>query len=91
MTEQPQLTAPRIHLNGTSKQELLEQLEAAYLALSNAILALSKAAPHGRDYYPISDDAIVKATQEHRSRVDRIVSVQMELTQLADAINAQSQ
>jgi len=73
---------PTIHLNGTSKEELCEQIRNAGSALHDAIEALSKAAPHGRDYYPQGDDAFRKAQEEHNSRLYRLAAVQAELAQI---------
>lgn len=73
------MMTPTIHLNGTSKEELLRQLWGAQGDLGRAIESLSMAAPHGRDYYPQGQDAIGQATQEHLSRMSRLRSVQQEL------------
>ena len=43
---------PIIHLNGTSKDDLLQQYLDAGHALKAALTAMSMAAPNGRDYYP---------------------------------------
>jgi hypothetical protein len=64
---------PTVHLNGTSREELCLQLQRADDALLAAYEALSATAPHGRDYYPQGEDAIVKATAEHRSRLRRLI------------------
>lgn len=44
--------APLVHLNGTSKQELIEQRANAIDALTEAGRQLAFAGPNGRDYYP---------------------------------------
>jgi hypothetical protein len=77
---------PTIHLNGTSRDELLRQLTTAGGALRKAIGALSDAAPHGRDYYPQGSSAITKATAEHVSRLSRLQSVYEELEALAEHV-----
>lgn len=46
------LVLPIIHLNGTSKEALIEQHCAAGSALRAALKALSEMAPNARDYYP---------------------------------------
>lgn len=48
---------PTLHLNGTSRTELIKQLTDAGHALALAIDALGNASPHGRDYYPQGPDA----------------------------------
>ncbi len=66
---------PTIHLNGTSKQALLDQLADAYSALDEALAKMGQACPNGRDYYPQGPDAIGEALRQHerRLRVVRII------------------
>jgi hypothetical protein len=78
---------PTIHLNGTSKAELLEQLSNAYSALTDAQQALCNCAPNGRDYYPQGDDAIKQAGKEHRARIDAITLIQADLMKIAEHID----
>jgi hypothetical protein len=59
---------PRVHLNGTSKDELVRQLENACHAIVTAQAALSECAPNGRDYYPLGDGAINRASLEHAKK-----------------------
>jgi len=58
-------------------------------SVCDAIDALSKAHPDGRDYYVQGLDATHKATDEHRSRVHRLASVRDELAAIAEAIHDQ--
>ena len=46
----PSVIAPVVNLNGTSVNELLEQIQTAAFAVQTAYQALQLAAPHGRDY-----------------------------------------
>jgi hypothetical protein len=69
---------PIIHLNGTSKQSLLEQLEEVYLALSAALDAMRKASPNGRDYYP-QPGRMEKALLVHRRRMLGVSSLMVEV------------
>jgi len=80
------LTHPTIHMNGTSKKELLEALQTAYLAIGEAKKALAQTSPNGRDYYPSGPDAINKAQDEHFDRMARLISVQKELAEIAEGI-----
>lgn len=80
------LSVPTVHLNGTSRESLLEQLVDVNHALDVTMTALAKASPHGRDYYPQGDGALRKATREHESRCERIRSVQREIVQIAEAL-----
>lgn len=65
-------TLPTVHLNGTSVESLLEQNEQVQRALRATLEAMSLAAPHGRDYYPQGNEALGKALEEHKARVDLI-------------------
>lgn len=75
---------PTIHINGTSKNELLEQWNNAYGALIDARRALTNAAPNGRDYYPQGLSAITTAVAEHEARVFKIDSILNEIENLRE-------
>jgi hypothetical protein len=75
---------PTIHLNGTSRNELLEQWGNAYHALADARKALYDAQPNGRDYYPQGPDAITAATVDHIARLEAIESVMDEIDALRE-------
>jgi hypothetical protein len=77
---------PVVHLNGTSKDELIKQLLDAGNALNAAVYKLGAAAPHGRDYYPLGDDAYKTARDQHLDRVKRIDAVMNELMYIAEEI-----
>lgn len=80
------MIAPTIHLNGTSKDDIIEQYENASHALYMAQVALQQMAPNGRDYYIQGPDALRHAQAEHQARVDRINSVQAEIGALWAAV-----
>lgn len=80
---------PTIHLNGTSKERLIEALGDAYAAINDAQAKLRECAPNGRDYYPQGPDAINKAQDEHRSRQQKLEDVKTDLEKLVEAIDAQ--
>jgi hypothetical protein len=52
---------PIVHLNGTSKDSLLQQYLDAGHALETALEAMHGAYPNGRDYYPGAAGAYVTA------------------------------
>ena len=70
---------PTIHLNGTSRETLLEQVCDAANAIRDAQRVLQEAAPNGRDYYPLGPDAIGMAIAEHDQRQLKLQSVLEEL------------
>jgi hypothetical protein len=86
---EPVVIAPLVHLNGTSKAELLHQIVEASKAISAAMFALAQASPHGRDYYPKGPDVLRAALAAHRTRVDRLIDIQRELEAIGAAIAAQ--
>lgn len=77
---------PSIHLNGTSKQELLDQYTESAGAVWQAIKTLADNCPNARDYYVQSNDAIKQAIEEHINRLKRLESVHKELMELADYV-----
>jgi hypothetical protein len=80
------MMVPTIHLNGTSKDELVSQLIDAHKAIVEAMEALMKASPNARDYYPQGPDAIKTAFEEHRARVAKLHSVCDELFMISESI-----
>ena len=80
------LIVPTVHLNGTSRGELLQQLEVAYGKVQDARDALVEAAPNGRDYYVQGPDALQRANDEHLGRVQRLNDVLSDLQTLLQAV-----
>ena len=73
---------PTIHFNGTSCKQLLTQAERVCDTLRAALVELADFTPDGRDYYPQGSDATAQAGREHRTRVDRVRSVLVEIEEL---------
>jgi hypothetical protein len=80
------LKFPTVHINGTSKQELLEQYISACTALRNALVTLSSIYPNGRDYYPQGPNAIHEAMEQHSNRMAKLRAVLAEIEQLAEHV-----
>ena len=76
---------PTVHLNGTSRAELLREYENAIRGVRDAIAAVEGAAPHGRDYY--LNGTLTQAQREHASRVARLVTVQRELERIYEEVD----
>lgn len=81
---------PRIHMNGTPAERLLEQYSEAIFAINDALAALGRIDVNGRDYYPMGDAAITAATKEHRARYEALMTVWKELSAIAENIDEQS-
>jgi hypothetical protein len=75
---------PTIHLNGTSKDDLLEALMEANAAIRDAQKKLAETAPNGRDYYPQGPNVIYQAQDEHVARMNKLVEVERELSEIAE-------
>lgn len=80
------MMAPTIHLNGTSRDELIAQLETASLALYDAEQALAGMAPHGRDYYPQGPQALEQALAEHGARLQALQALRVEIHAIWESI-----
>jgi hypothetical protein len=81
------MITPTVHLNGTSREELLHQYIAALEAIRGAHDALCAMSPHGRDYYPQGPDAFQIARQEHQDRLASLEGLRMEIEELAFALD----
>jgi hypothetical protein len=80
------LKIPTIHLNGTSKDALFQQVCNAIDAVHAAGDALAQATPNGRDYYPQGQEAIYAAMRQHEARMTKLREVARELETIAQAI-----
>lgn len=80
---------PVIHLNGTSREALMEQYLDARNAVEEAIVALGKAGPNPRDYYPV-EGAFSEAIAEHAARVNALRVVSKQLYLIIEALDARA-
>lgn len=78
---------PHVHLNGTSRRELLKQLAEAHEALVQAITAM--AARYRA--YSVIDDALpyTRAINAHHVRILKLDEVLAELQQIREDVAAQ--
>lgn len=77
---------PTIHMNGTSREALLDQTTEAWGKVNDAISALCHMRPNGRDYYPQGSSAYGLADDEHCERITKLNEVLQELQVLAEHI-----
>jgi hypothetical protein len=78
-----QMILPTIHLNGTSRESLLEGYQEAIDALVEAGRKVAAAGPNGRDYYVQGNKAFPQAMDEHEARLTKIRKVILELEAIA--------
>ena len=82
------LVLPVVHINGTAKQSLIDDICKAGGAVRAAMEALGQAAPNGRDYYPAGDAVFRQARAQHDARLAALRGVYDELSQLAAGVDA---
>lgn len=80
---------PQINLNGTAKQDLMEEYMAARAAVAKAREAVQNITVHGRDYHMQPEGTWAKAREEHYSRIERLLNIENELTEIALKIQEQ--
>ena len=85
----PDIITPIIHMNGSGKRALIDQLCTAYRAVQDAMDALGKASPNGRDYYP-EPGRLQKAEAQHRARITQLQAVADSLMAEAEAIQTEN-
>jgi phosphopantetheinyl transferase (holo-ACP synthase) len=79
------LATPLLNLNGSSAENLLEQLSDACSAVGAAREALAKATPHGRDYQLNQSDYQL-ARKQHEARQIALQAVAEELEAIAISV-----
>jgi len=80
------LAIPTIHMNGTPKDRLLEDICDAIDALHDAGRKMAAACPNGRDYYPQGAEAIQIAVRQHEARMNKLRELIRELETIAQGI-----
>jgi hypothetical protein len=76
------MMTPTIHLNGTSRGDLHAAYMDALIAVEETIKKMRAAWPHGRDYYPQGEDAIVTARHEWVQHVQHLEDLKRNLEHL---------
>ena len=83
------IQAPHINLNGSSKNDLLEQYQQAYLAACKSIDMLRLCAPHGRDYQSLPVEAYETARAQHRLRMESAHKIANDILDIVEQITVQ--
>lgn len=84
------LMIPTIHLNGTSKERLIDGLCEVSEKIDIAYSMLKQMAPNGRDYYPQGPTALAEAEGEHHARLKKLEDVRKEIDAMVDVIFSQT-
>lgn len=82
------MITPKLNLNGSSADDLIEPRLKADRLLADVLEALSQAVPNGRDY-PGNKTACIADREEHYDRIKAIRALQDILIQEALAIKEQ--
>lgn len=83
------IQAPHINLNGSSKNDLLDQYQTAYLAATKAVDMLRLCAPHGRDFQGLPPEAYETARAQHKARMESLHKVANEVLDIVEQITVQ--
>jgi hypothetical protein len=83
-----ELETPAGHLDGTSRNDLLDSYRKALAAIDVARDTLAVCTPSARDYHvkPDADAALRRAQNQHSWRVNTLSRLYDELIVLADAV-----
>ncbi len=82
-------TVPQVNINGTSAEELVHQRRKVLSYLRKAMLALAKAAPHGRDFQTVEPERFTEARELYETRWNALSEIHDDL--YAEAIDIQDQ
>jgi hypothetical protein len=82
------VAAPRVHLNGTSKESLMKDYRAAWEALDNAQKIIAPTSPHMRDYYVQENgaEAFDRVRADHAARLTALEKMKGEYEALWAAV-----
>ena len=84
---QDDLPLPRIHFNGSGKDNLVRQLTDSSGDQRRALDTIRLSYPHGRDYYTAADGTLTRAVEAHWERLTRLEKLIDDFDQLALAIS----
>ena len=88
MTQPIDIAVPCVHMNGDRRETLLTNLETAYTAVTDAMDAIRKCAPNGRNAYPIPG-LMQRLEAQHRQRQEYLQAVTDSLEAEAVALQAE--
>ena len=80
------VVVPMVHINGTNPEDLVECRSEAYVAISEAIDAMRKCNPNGRDFYPVPG-MMQMAERQARRRMEALRGILDELEREIELID----
>ena len=83
------LCVPTVHLNGTSKDELLGQLRRAIITATALKEFLAEAMPHDRDYYVQGEGLGIRARMQQKVRILKVETIIDDLTAIFQSVEKQ--
>lgn len=81
------MLTPTVHLNGSSREHLLENFVEAADNLRIALQFMEAAAPNPRDYYPQGPNVFEIARREHTARVEHVKAVLGQYEALVNSVD----
>jgi hypothetical protein len=83
--------APTVHINGTSKDELIAGFANQYEALTDVLRCMERYAPHARDYYVLAGGGskFKAAMDAHVKRIEAIVQMREDLYAMLEKVQDQ--
>lgn len=73
-----EIVLPIIHMNGNSRQSLLDEIQEAITALTEGLHRLAEMAPNGRNYYP-APGLLELAQAQHQQRLRALRTILKDL------------
>jgi len=83
------LCVPTVHLNGTSKDDLLGQLRRGIICATALKEFLQESMPHDRDFYVQGEGLSIRARMQQKVRVLKVETIIDDLTAIYQAIERQ--
>ena len=69
MTDKRVIEMPCVHLNGTSRETLIDQRMDVITSIKVVIATMRRVAPNARDYYPNDPGSYERARAQYEARV----------------------
>lgn len=77
---------PTVHMNGDTRQSLIDQNMAVYYAADKLLTALDGASPNGRNFYTQGPKAFSDAQTEHTARWVAVNKIRHEMETIIIAL-----